>query len=124
MLKTLIIVMLLGFAMVIGVVYFILWPLAVEYLSDIIAAITPALQPIVETAQEVVPVLPQSMEINNLIAIFPLLEQIGVERIGQLKALAEGGITKEEAQQALEILSQQLSPEELQQLKTLLNIKQ
>lgn len=120
MLGKLLVLFALFLAMVIGAAYYVLWPLAQQYLTAVKAALVPA----VESVRETVPALPTEVGLDGLLAILPLLERIGLEGLAQIKGLAEGGITAEEAQQALEILQQQLSAEELSRLKSLLNIGQ
>jgi hypothetical protein len=99
-----------------GGVYFVLWPLAQQYLTAVKSALVPA----VESIRDTVPALPPEVGLDRMLTILPLLERIGLEGLAQIKLLAEGGITAEEAQQALGILRQQLSAEELNQLKSLL----
>jgi hypothetical protein len=118
MIKNLMVLLLLCLAIVIGVTYFILWPLALQYVT----AVTTVLQPALENIQESIPALTPDGElgVGGLIAILPVLERIGVEGLVQIKEIAAGGVTKEEAQQALDILRKHLSAEELLQLRTLL----
>jgi hypothetical protein len=119
--KKLMILSLLCLTIVIGGTYFIIWPMALQYLT----AITTVFQPAIENIQESIPALPQEGEVGfgGLIAILPILKSIGTEGLVQIKEIAEGGVTKEEAQQALDILLKQLSADELLQLRTLLNIQ-
>lgn len=117
MLKILAILVVLGLVAIAGVSYFVLWPLALQYLT----ALNTVLLPAVENIQDVAPLLPPELNINNLLAVVPLLGQIGTEGLALLASAAEGGITPEEAQQVMDLLNQQLSAEQISELKTLLN---
>jgi len=121
MLKKIMILFLLCLTIVIGAAYFVLWPMAQQFL----AAANTVLQPALANMQEALPALPPEVEpgIGSLIALLPLLERLGVEGITQIQQIAAGGITGEEAQQALDILRNQLSEEQLMQLRALLNIQ-
>jgi len=120
MLKKLVILLLLCLTVIIGGVYFILWPLAAQYLT----AVSAVLQQSVGSLQEAVPALPPELSLDSLVSALPLLSQIGTETLVQLKGLADGGITAEEAEQALELLRRQLSAEQLEQLKAVFGIQQ
>jgi len=121
MIKKLIVISLLSLAVVIGAAYFVLWPLAQQYLAAVNTVLTPAL----ENVQESLPnVSPEGVAgIGDLIAVLPILESIGLEMLSQIKELSAGGVTVEEAQQALDILRKRLSVDELVQLRTLLNLQ-
>ncbi|RJX24836.1 MAG: hypothetical protein C4554_08165 [Dethiobacter sp.] len=121
MIKKLLLLILCLF-IIVGAAYYILWPMAQQYL----AAVNIVLQPAIENIRETLPaVAPKEVAgIGDLIAILPILERIGVEGLVQIKEIAAGGVTREEAQQALDILSKQLSPEEIARLKALLNLLQ
>lgn len=120
MIKKLMILSLLCLTIIIVGAYFIVWPMALQYLT----AITTVLQPAIENIQESIPALPPEGEVGvgGLIALLPIIERIGAEGLVQIKEIAEGGVTKEEAQQALNILRKQLSAEELSQLRALLKL--
>ena len=121
MIKKLMILFLLCLTIVIGAAYFVIWPLAQQFL----AAADTVLQPALANMQEALPALPQEGELGivGLIALLPILERLGVEGISQIQQLAADGIIGEEAQQVLDILRERLSAEELSQLRSLLNIQ-
>jgi len=121
MLKAFLIIFILCFAIIFGGIYFVLWPLAQQYLD----AISAVLQPVLESALETLPAVPpEGIEgIGGLIGLLPILERIGADVLGhQFKELAAGGVTIEEAQQALDILRQKLPAEDLAFLLALLNL--
>lgn len=122
MIKKLVIFSVLCLAILIGGAYFILWPLAQQYLASMSAVLRPALENVTEPLQ-VLP--PEGVGgIAELVAIWPLLEKIGLETFTQISELAADGVTIEEAQQALDILRNQLSAEELAQLLAVFNLQQ
>jgi len=122
MIKKIVIFFFLCLAILVGAAYFILWPLAQQYLASVSAVLRPAVENIAEPLQ-VLP--PEGVGgIGELIAILPLLEKIGMETFAQISELAADGVTMEEAQQALEILRNQLSAEELAQLLAVFNLQQ
>jgi len=120
MIKVFLIIVVLLLAIIIGAVYFVLWPLAQQYL----VAITAVLQPVLESVSETLPAVPpEGVEgIAGLLGLLPILESIGADVLGQFKELAAGGVTIEEAQQALDILRQKLPAEDLAFLLALLNL--
>jgi hypothetical protein len=120
MLKKLMVLLLLCLTIIIGGIYFILWPLALQYLT----ALNTVLQPAVENFRETVPALSPEVNLQGLLAVLPILGQIGPEGLTMLTEVAEGGITPEEAQQVLDLLRRELSAEQLTQLKALLNFAQ
>ncbi|MBS3885644.1 MAG: hypothetical protein KGZ41_01750 [Dethiobacter sp.] len=122
MIKKLVIFSVLCLAILVGATYFILWPLAQQYLATVSNVIRPALENVAEPLQ-VLP--PEGVGgIAELIAILPVLQKIGMETLAQISELAADGVTIEEAQQALDILRTQLSAEELRQLLTVFNLQQ
>lgn len=121
MIKIIMVLLLICLTIVIGAAYFVIWPMAQQFL----AAANAVLQPALANMPDALPALPQdvALGIEGLIALLPILERLGMEGITQIQQLATGGITGEEAQQALDILRNQLSEEQLRQLRTLLNIQ-
>ncbi|MBS3902681.1 MAG: hypothetical protein KGZ54_11795 [Dethiobacter sp.] len=122
MIKKLVIFSVLSLAILIASAYFLLWPLAQQYLATLISVLRPAMENVAEPLQ----VLPQEgvSGVAELIALLPVLEKIGLETLTQISELAADGVTIEEAQQALDILRNQLSSEELSQLLTVFNLQQ
>ncbi|MBS3975697.1 MAG: hypothetical protein KGZ75_03080 [Syntrophomonadaceae bacterium] len=118
MIKTLIILLFLCLTIIVGAVYFIIWPLALQYLN----AVSTVLQPALESVSGALPAVPvEGIEgIGGLIALLPVLQTLGIETLGQINELAAGGVTAEEVQQALVILRDKLSVEELTHLRSLL----
>lgn len=122
MIKKLLIFSFLCLVILIGAGYFILWPLAQQYLATVSTVLRPALESVAEPLQ----VLPPEgvTGISDLIAVLPVLQKIGMDTLTQISELAAGGVTMEEAQQALDILRNQLSSEELAQLLAVFNLQQ
>ncbi|MEW6663322.1 MAG: hypothetical protein ACOY9Y_05580 [Bacillota bacterium] len=109
-------------AIVVGVAYFWLWPMAQQYLASIGAV----LQQSYGNIEKSLPVLfpeGEALGLKGLVSLLPILEKIGAEGLVQIKELAAGGFTMDEAQQALEILRNQLSTEEISQLRELFNMQ-
>ncbi|GFP26386.1 hypothetical protein HKBW3S25_01879 [Candidatus Hakubella thermalkaliphila] len=100
----------------------VLWHLAHQSLASLSNVLQPALQNVAEPLQ----VLPQegASGIAEFVAILPVLEKIGLDTLTQISELAADGVTIEEAQQALDILRNQLSAEELSKLLTVFNLEQ
>jgi hypothetical protein len=122
MIKKLVIFSVISLAVLIASAYFFLWPLAQQYLATLSNVLRPALEDVTQPLE----VLPQEGVggIAELIAILPILGKIGLETLAQLSELAADGVTIEEAQQALDVLRNQLSSEELSQLLTVFNLQQ
>lgn len=122
MLKKLLLLFTVCLAIVVGVAYFWLWPMAQQYL----ASIDTVLQHSYGNIENPLPVLfpeGEALGLDRLVSVLPILGKIGVEELLQIKELAAGGFTAEEARQALEILRSQLSTEEMSQLQELLKMQ-
>ncbi len=122
MLIKVLLILVLCLVIIVGAAYFFLWPIAQQGLT----VVSTVLQPAVENVQDALPgVTPEKFPgTSDLIAVLPILERIGVERLVQIQQIAADGVTADEAQQILDILSEQLSPEEIARLKELLNLPQ
>ncbi|MEW5921763.1 MAG: hypothetical protein AB1796_12625 [Bacillota bacterium] len=122
MLKKLLLLFALCLAIAVGAAYFWLWPMAQQYLASIGAV----LQQSYGNIEKSLPILPSEGEVlglDRLVSILLILGNIGAEGLLQIKELAADGFTMGEAQQALEILRNQLSTEEISQLRELLNMQ-
>lgn len=122
MIKKLVVFSFLCLTLLIAAAYFVLWPMAQQSLATLSNVLRPALENVAEPLQ----VLPQEgvSGIVELLAILPVLEKIGLDTLTQISELATNGVTIEEGQQALDILRNQLSAEELSQLLTVFNLQQ
>lgn len=122
MIKKLVVFSVLCLTILIASAYFLLWPMAQQHLATVSSVLRPALENVAEPLQ----VLPQEgvSGITELVAILPLLGKIGLEPLAQISEFAADGVTIEEARQALDILRNQLSAEELSQLLTAFNLQQ
>jgi hypothetical protein len=100
--------------------------LKIGNLQQHLATVSSVLRPALENVAEPLQVLPQEgvSGITELVAILPLLGKIGLEPLAQISEFAADGVTIEEARQALDILRNQLSAEELSQLLTAFNLQQ
>ncbi|HSW67492.1 MAG TPA: hypothetical protein VLH16_02830 [Bacteroidales bacterium] len=119
MIKKIVIFVFLFLVILIGAAYFFLWPWAQQLLANMTAVVQPALETVAEPTQ----VLPPEgvTGVGEMLALLPILQKIGMDTLTQIQDLAAGGVTMEEAQQALDILREQLSAEELAQLLAVLN---
>lgn len=111
--------LILCLVIVVGAVYFWVWPMAQQQL----ASLSEILQQAPAGVEGILPALPTEelgIGLGELLAALPILEQIGIDGLSQIQELAEAGFTAEEAQQALSILQDKLSAAELSQLKELL----
>lgn len=116
MLKKLLLLFTLCLAIAVGAAYFWLWPMAQQYLASIGAV----LQQSHADIDKSLPILSpegEALGFKELASTLPILEKVGAEGLAQIYELAAGGFTTEEAQQALEILRNQLSAEEISQLQ-------
>ncbi|MCL5982610.1 MAG: hypothetical protein M1571_08915, partial [Firmicutes bacterium] len=95
MIKIIMVLLLICLTIVIGAAYFVIWPMAQQFL----AAANAVLQPALANMPDALPALPQdvALGIEGLIALLPILERLGMEGITQIQQLATGGITGEEA---------------------------
>jgi hypothetical protein len=116
-----VVLLLLTFCLVIlaTAAYFWLWPMAQQYL----ASLNTILQQAYHNLEMALPALPAevgSTGLDNLLAVLPILGQIGTAGLMQIQELAADGFTVEEAQQVIDILQNKLSPAQISQLLELL----
>lgn len=119
MIKKLIILSFLCLAILVGAAYYLLWPLAQQYLATVANVLQPAIENIADPK-----LLPPEggMGLGGLIAVLPILQKIGIETLIQIRELTADGVTMEEAQQAMDILRNRLSAEELAKLLAAFNL--
>jgi len=119
MLKKLLLLLALCLAIVVGVAYFWLWPMAQQYLASIGGILQQSYGNIEKSLPALLPE-GETLGLDRLVSILPFLGKIGAEGLLQIKELAAGGFTAEEARQVFEILQNQLSTEEISRLQELL----
>lgn len=113
----------LGLVILATVVYFWLWPMAQQYLASLNTILQQSFHNL-ETALPALPVEVEGINLDKLLAVLPILGQIGAAGLMQIQELAADGFTMEEAQQVIEILQNKLSPAELSQMQELLKTQQ